>query len=195
MAVLLDDRPLCQIADTGGVRYRDLDIGDTARNEALDRVITSAKTVSEYMGLMESAPPLNASGLDESYKLLADFNGTVLAGHKTKQGVQFVTWDWDFNRVGVNHGHYMGENYDAAKQDFATRSGLIQKPQIFSPEQLTEIYRCIQDTLDHGYDITCEQEDMLKETQGQIEEVVPDLTERVAHAQQAEESAFSQPTM
>ena len=53
----------------------------------------------------------------------------------------------DYDRTGVVHGHYFMENYDAAKQDFATRSGLIQTEQLFSPEQLTEIYRCCADSV------------------------------------------------
>ena len=79
------------------------------------------------MTTMESAPQLKASGLDGDYRILADFGGTVLAGTPSKYGVQFVTWDWDYDRTGVVHGHYFMENYDGAKQDFATRSGLIQK--------------------------------------------------------------------
>ena len=41
---------------------------------------------------MNAAPLLKAQGLDEEYRLLADFNGVVLAGHPSRLGVQFVTW-------------------------------------------------------------------------------------------------------
>ena len=103
------------------------------------------------MAAMEAAPQLKASGLDGDYRILTDFSGTVLAGTPSKHGVQFVTWDWDYDRTGVVHGHYFMENYDAAKQDFATRSGLIQKEQLFSPEQLTEIFRCCADSVDEDF--------------------------------------------
>ena len=96
-------------------------------------------------------PQLKASGLDGDYRILADFGATVLAGTPSKYGVQFVTWDWDYDRTGVVHGHYFMENYDAAKQDFATRSGLIPKEQLFSPEQLTEIFRCCADSVDEDF--------------------------------------------
>ncbi len=43
-----------------------------------------AKATAEYMGQMEAAPQLTASGLTGDYRLLADFNNTVLAGHPTK---------------------------------------------------------------------------------------------------------------
>ena len=94
--------------------------------------------VQEYMTLMEQAPPLKAQGLSGDFRVLADFNGTVLAGHPTQYGVHFITWDWNFDRTGLNYGRYFQENYLGAKQDFATRSGLISKQQIFNEAQLTE---------------------------------------------------------
>lgn len=42
---------------------------------------------------MGKAPDLKADGLGEPYKLLADFNGAVLAGHPSEYGVQFVNWE------------------------------------------------------------------------------------------------------
>ncbi len=42
---------------------------------------------------MEAAPKLTASGLTGDYRLLADFNDVVLAGHPTQYGVQFITWE------------------------------------------------------------------------------------------------------
>ena len=66
------------------------------------------------------------------YRLLADFNNTVLAGHSTRYGVEFITWDRTQNRIALDQGHYYGPRvgvggYTAANQDFATRSGLIDK--------------------------------------------------------------------
>ena len=103
----------------------------------------SVKMTSEYMAIQETAPRLKASGLDGDYRVLADFGDAVLAGHPTERGVQFVTWEWDFDREGVHHGHYFQDDYDAAKRDFATRSGLVQKGALFEPEQLAEIYRAL----------------------------------------------------
>ena len=39
----------------------------------------------------------------------------ILAGTPSKYGVQFVTWDWDYDRTGVVHGHYFMENYPQIK--------------------------------------------------------------------------------
>ena len=151
LPVLWNGAPLCRITGKGSVFYRREDVDTPQAEDALYRVEDIAAKTLEYMTAMEAAPQLKASGLDGDYRILADFGGTVLAGTPSKYGVQFVTWDWDYDRTGVVHGHYFMENYDGAKQDFATRSGLIQKEQLFSPEQLTEIFRCCADSVDEDF--------------------------------------------
>ena len=134
---------LCRITGRGSVYYRREDTDTPQAEDALFRIEDIAAKTLEYMTAMESAPQLKASGLDEDYRILADFGDTVLAGTPSKYGVQFVTWEWDFDRKGVHHGHYFQEDYDAAKRDFTVRGGLIQKDALFEPEQLAEIYRAL----------------------------------------------------
>lgn len=153
--------------------------------------IRRRKLWQRFMLAMETAPQLKASGLEGDYRILADFNGTVLAGTHSKHGVQFVTWDWDYNRTGVSHGHYFMEDYDGAKRDFAIRSGLIHKEQLFSPEQMTEIYRCCADSVDGDFfDLTAEQEKVIRSVQQQIEDCVPDLAERIRQQEDAMEQTM-----
>ena len=80
----------------------------------------------------------------------------------------------------MSHGNYYPQNYEGAKQDFATRSGLVDKHRLLSDEQLTEVYRCIHETLDSGYPITTQREKLLRDTAEQIEWAVPDLEEQVS---------------
>ncbi len=160
--------PLCRITADGGVRYWQEDVATPERKRACERATDLACTVREYMTLLEQAPPLQAQSLTDDYRLLADFNGAVLAAHPTRLGVQFVTWDWSFDHTGLNQGNYFQENYVGAKQDFAIRAGLISKQQIFNQEQLVEIYRCCSDTLDAGFDLTAEQEKCIRGVQEQI---------------------------
>ena len=134
---------LCRISGRGSVLYRQECVDSVRAQDALQSVIDTAKTTSEYMAILETAPRLKASGLDGDYRVLADFSSAVLAGHPTERGVQFVTWEWDFDREGVHHGHYFQDDYDAAKRDFTLRSGLVQKDALFEPEQLAEIYRAL----------------------------------------------------
>ena len=134
---------LCRITGKGSVFYRRDDADTPQAEDALFRVGDIAAKTLEYMTAMETAPRLKASRLDGDYRVLAGFSSAVLAGHPTERGVQFVTWEWDFDREGVHHGHYFQDDYDAAKRDFTVRGGLVQKGALFEPEQLAEIYRAL----------------------------------------------------
>ena len=143
LPVLWNGTPLCRITGKGSVLYRQENVDSIRAQDALQTVIDTVKMTSEYMAILETAPRLKASGLDGDYRILADFGDAVLAGHPTERGVQFVTWEWDFDRKGVHHGHYFQDDYDAAKRDFTVRGGLVPKDALFEPEQLAEIYRAL----------------------------------------------------
>ena len=191
LPVELDGQRLCLALDTGSVRYWREDAADDHRSAALDRVTSITQATAEYMRQMEAAPRLTASGLTGDYRLLADFNDVVLAGHPTKYGVQFVTWEWIQERTGLYQGNYYGpsvgtDSYAAAKRNFATRSGLIPRSALFEQKQLIEIYHCSTETLAGTYPITDEQEKCLKSIIEQIERSVPNLGELLAQEQKLE---------
>lgn len=174
LPVLWNGQPLCEV-NREGILYWSAEADSVEIQQAKEAVHGIVGTVSEYMRLMEAAPPLKAEGLDGDYRLLADFNGAVLAGHPTQYGVQFVTWDWSYSHTGVCQGYYYGEDYTAAKQGFATRSYLVDHHRLFSDEQLAEVYRSIQETLDTAYPITEERRKSLENVANQIEYAVADL--------------------
>ena len=64
--------------------------------------------VYEYTGAMASAPVLKASGLHGEYRLLAEYNGVVLAGQEMERnwGYQFVTWRRNPDGASLDHGNY-----------------------------------------------------------------------------------------
>ena len=119
-----NEKPLCSVDRDGIVRFRPADITGPEVDRQLRTVIQTAGHVKEYMRIFECAPALKAIGLEDTYKVLADFGDAVLAGRSCKTGAKFVTWEWDFDRQGVHAGHYFMENYEAAKLDFAARAGL-----------------------------------------------------------------------
>lgn len=192
LAVWLDDHPLCEVDQIGGITYRSDNIPTPEYVAAKDKAYRIVCNTAEYMKQMEQAPPLKVSDLPDRYKVLADFNDVVLAGAHGKYGVEFVTWDWDHDRKGLSHGHYFNGNYEGAKQDFATRSGLIPEQQLFKDEQLIEIYRCCADTLDADFDLTHEQEKCIKSVQEQIENGMPDIMERIREQDQHTVEPYSQ---
>ena len=143
LPVSIEKGRLCRISGKGSVLYRQENVDNIRAQDALQTVIDTVKMTSEYMAILETAPRLKASGLDGDYRILADFGDAVLAGHPTERGVQFVTWEWDFDREGVHHGHYFQDDYKAAKRDFTVRSGLVPKDALFELEQLAEIYHAL----------------------------------------------------
>ena len=123
LPVELDGQRLCLVLDTGAVRYWKEDVADDHRSAALNRVTDVAKITAEYMRQMEAAPQLTASGLTGDYRLLAEFNDTVLAGHPSKYGVQFITWEWVRDHTALYQG---------------TESMVSQRSDIYFDEQVWE---------------------------------------------------------
>ena len=180
LPVELDGQRLCLALDTGTVRYWREDVADDYRSAALDRANSITKATAEYMSQMAAAPQLTTNSLTGDYRLLADFNGVVLAGHPTRYGVQFVTWERSSDRTSLGSGHYYGpgggaDSYTAAKRDFATRSGLIPRSALFDQKQLIEIYHCSVEVQAGLYSITDEQGKCLQSIINQIELSIPNL--------------------
>ena len=177
-------QPLCRVNGAGNTLYRSEDVILPEIERAKDRVVDIASTIAEYMRLMASAPQLKAGGLEGDYRILADFNGTVLAGHPTQYGVEFITWDWDFDRKGVSHGHYFNYgDFGNAKQDFAARSGLVREDAFFTPEQLTDLYGCITFTRSQGESLTYGHDQRLDRLLEQINALLPDVMDRLEQRQ------------
>ena len=164
---------LCRIAGKGSVLYRQECVDSVRAQDALQSVIDTAKMTSEYMAILEYAPQLKATDLTGDYRILADFGDAVLAGHPTERGVQFVTWEWDFDREGVHHGHYFQDDYDAAKRDFTVRGRLVQKDALFEPEQLAEIYRALAFVREQDESLSFGRDQELKELMEQVGGLLP----------------------
>lgn len=178
---------LCTVNGNGGVLYDPEQVRRNGLENALDLVRETVSDTLAYMRQMETAPRLLAEGLSGNYRLLAEHNGTLLAGHQTKYGVEFVTWD-RLHDGTLWQGHYFntGEGNAAAKRDFTVRSGLLPANVLFTREQLAEIYRSIYETLDSPYPITDERKECLRSAAEQIKDAVPDLEERVGLSNQTE---------
>ena len=166
-------QPLCSVDRDGIVRFRPADITGPEVDRQLRTVIQTAGHVKEYMRIFERAPALKAVGLEDTYKVLADFGDAVLAGQLGKKGARFVTWEWDFDRQGVHSGHYFMENYEAAKQDFAVRAGLVERQRLFSDEQLAVIRNACEFALEADATLSYAEDKQLQSVQEQIELLLP----------------------
>ena len=172
-----NEKPLCSVDRDGIVRFRPADITGPEVDRQLRTVIQTAGHVKEYMRIFERAPTLKVVGLDDTYKVLADFGDAVLAGQLGKKGARFVTWEWDFDRQGIHAGHYFMENYEAAKLDFAARAGLINEQRLFSDEQIAVIKNACEFALEDDATLSYAEEKQLQSVQEQIELLLPQQTQ------------------
>ena len=169
-----NEKPLCSVDRDGIVRFRPADITGPEVDRQLRTVIQAAGQVKEYMRIFERAPALKAVGLQDTFKVLADFGDAVLAGRSCKTGAKFVTWEWDFDRQGVHAGHYFMENYEAAKKDFAVRAGLINEQRLFSDEQIAVIKNACEFALEDDATLSYAEEKQLHNVQEQIGQLLPE---------------------
>ena len=176
---------LCRVSGKGSVLYRQENVDSVRTQDALQSVIDTAKMTSEYMAILETALRLNASGLDGDYRVLADFGDAVLAGHPTERGVQFVTWEWDWDRKGVHHGHYFQNGYKEAKHDFVRRGGLLPREVLFEPEQLAEMHRALAFVCEQDEDLSIGREKEIKTIMEQIKCLLPELSEQTQTMEQS----------
>ena len=183
--MLLNNQPVLSVSAGSDVFLLPAGSNQPEAGELYHKVAQTADEVYAYVEAVQTAPLLHASGLSEKFHLLADFGGAVLAGRELENGwgYQFVTWIWDHDRTGVSHGHYYEEDFQGAKQDFAVRSGLISKAQLFSPEELTQLYRATDYLLDEGPEPEDGQLKALQTSRTKIEYTVPDLAERLEQSQ------------
>ena len=190
LPVLADGRAAVLVMSHGTVAFNaDVERGPEA-NSVYDLTYKLSREVYEYTGAMASAPPLVAEGLHEGFRVLADFNGIVLAGQELEDdwGYKFATWRRTPDRKAVGSGDYFdgGYYYEAAKLDFACRAGLVDEHRQFTDDQLVELYRCVRETLEGEYPLTRERRELLEQAAVQIENSVNDLDDRVSQSNQRE---------
>ena len=190
LPVLADGRAAVLVMSHGTVAFNaDVERGPEA-DSVYDLTYRLSQEVYEYTEAMASAPPLVAEGLHEGFRVLADFNGIVLAGQELEDdwGYKFATWRRTPDRKAVGSGDYFdgGYYYEAAKLDFACRAGLVDEHRQFTDDQLVELYRCVRETLEGEYPLTRERRELLEQAAVQIENSVNDLDDRVSQSNQRE---------
>lgn len=159
--------------------------GNDEAGDLYHEVAQISDEVFSYVEAVQSVAHLKANGLSEDFRLLADFGGAVLAGREREQGsgYQFVTWIWDYYRTGVCYGHYYEDDFTAAKQDFAVRSGLISNARLFLDEELSELYRATDYLLDNDLELQQEHLKAIQTARTKIEYIVPNLQEKLESKQ------------
>ena len=196
LPVLVEGQNAMWIEPGGAIVLKAGALDDPLVDRVYETAIRTSAQVYEYTEAMASAPPLVAEGLHEGFRVLADFNGVVLAGQELEAdwGYKFATWRRSPDRTAVGSGEYFdgGHFYGAAKLDFACRAGLVDGHRQFTDQQLVELYRCVCETLESGYPLTKERREVLEQAAEQVEGSVDDLDERVNLSNQRELEAAGQ---
>lgn len=166
---------------TGTISYR-----NSYDRDEINEILELIKNFREQEEIFEKAQHIKLEGL-ERYKLLAEYNNAVLAvseistldysNHRVNQ-FDYVTWEKDKGAEGVHTGNYFGDNYEAAKEDFAKRSGLINSKKLFSETEMLTIYAGLVRLQDVN-EISCDQEKIINNIKDKISNVVPDIEEQI----------------
>ena len=177
-SVTLDGGDVIKIREND-VLYSNGDFSEVGK-DAFYALYHLNREVLDYCTAYEKAEPLIANGLSEKYRCLAEFNGTVLAAkYNEEYGFEFVTWDRTYDGKAVCQGKYF-EDYAAAKENFATRSGLIDKDKLFTTEELERIGKCVDFTMRHNGDLNFDDCECLKKLNEKISESLPEQQQSAA---------------
>ena len=161
-----DNTSLITINDAGDINYG-LGYGDFAII-TLFPIVEKVNESAAAWGKSNEVPFEDLS----KFRVLAEYNNIILAARDDTiygRGFHFVTWQYNYDRTGLDHGHYT-EDYNIIKEDFAVRSGLISKEKIFTREQAEEIITAIENLMENDYDLylTYEKTDLLNEIVGNL---------------------------
>jgi len=100
----------------------------------------------------------------EQFKSLAEYNNVVLAVRDDTgygRGLHFVTWRYNQDRTDVESGVY-ADDYNTAKESFASRSELVSREKLFTKEQAVEILAAIEYRIEYDRDMTIATKSELK---------------------------------
>lgn len=156
-----DGVPICRAAKWIELYWnQDKQIADSHK-ETLDALSSTAHSIRKYVSLYESAPSLGIDDLPE-YRRISEYDDVVLgAMYSEQQGFMFSTWRQNKEKKYVAHGDY-SPDYEYAKESFITRSGLIDKNRLFTPEEAENLYRCLGYVRENCETLTYDQEQQLK---------------------------------
>jgi len=165
-----DNSRMPEINNAGDVKY-----GTEYDSLAVNTIRPLVDRVNESVAAWERSLPMLFDDLKQ-FRILAEYNGIMMAARDDTvygRGLHFVTWQYNYERTGLDHGHYT-EDYNAVKEDFAKRSGLVSNLKLFTPEHAAEIKASIQYRIENDGDITYATENELKSIAARLREAYPD---------------------
>lgn len=130
--------------------------------------------VDEMVYAWRNAFPMKVQDVQD-FRLLSEHGKYVFAARDDgERGLHFTTWEYSYDRNGVNHGHYTAD-YEGAKRDFAVRSGLIPENLIFAKEELEQMYSALLYQGQNDDELTFDKERELRGVIQKLETISPEL--------------------
>ncbi len=175
MFVSPSDERMPTIYDSGEIHY-----GTEYGHLVMSEIKPLVNRVNEIIAAWEKAPAVPVEDISH-FRVLSEYNNVVLAARDDSElgyghGLYFVTWRYNYSRTGLEHGNYT-ENYDAAKEDFALRCGLVDKNKMFDETEMKLIRQGLVHLGADFPDLTLEQNTLLGKVVERIEMLVPEITE------------------
>lgn len=161
---------ICSVMPGAVIRYKERSEDQAAVQNFIDE---------HYQNYIYCA---NLSGMPfesvKDYKRLFEAGDAVLAARvMPNDTIEYVTWVYGYDRKGVMWGHYFGENFTDAKQDFAIRAGLVDKQKLFSDKQISALHGACLFRLMNDIELPYEDEQALHKIVEQFEYHCPQLAE------------------
>jgi len=166
-----NDFPVTDIL--GGGNYRVYK--NTPHDDERHKIRAIYESFTEAYRLYESGAPL---GNRPSYHIMCEYGDYIMAAKPMDYGyVEFVTWQRDAEKTWVEAGHYFTD-YEAAKEDFAVRCGLVNRYKMFNETELKLIHQgLVHLGADYPY-LTAEQMNNVGKLIEKVETIVPAIQER-----------------
>lgn len=175
---------VCSVMPGGEVRFKE-------RSEDAAAVMNFIEENYRNYILCEHLSGMPFDGI-EDYKKFYEVGNSVLAARiMPDDRIEYVTWEYGYDRKGVMWGHYFGENFAAAKQDFAVRAGLIDSQKLFSDKQLSALHGACLFRLMNDMELPYEDEKELQTTVSRLEFLCPQLAEQ-PEPEAADENEFTE---
>ena len=175
---------ICSVLPGGEVHYKE-------RSKDVDAITNFISENYRNYILCEHLPGMPFEEV-KNYKKFYEVDNSVLAARMMPNDkIEYVTWEYGYDRKGVMWGHYFGETFAAAKQDFAVRAGLIDRQKLFSNEQLVTMHDACVFCVMNDMDLTCKGEQELHSVIRTFEELYPPLAEE-PETEAVSENEFSE---
>ena len=144
-----DNDRMPAINNTGDIHF-----GSEHHDFVFDTLKPLVDSVNEAAAAWEKSQAMPFENLSQ-FRVLAEYNNILLAARDDTEygrGFHYATWQYNYDRTGLDHGHYT-DDFNAVKEDFAGRSGLIPKEKIVTREQAAEIVTVIENLMENDYDL------------------------------------------